>query len=112
MTTEDRKWIREQILNSDFFKKYAYEHTWISGSSTVVYPLTIWPEDGIREIDIDIQLDRRKSKGRYAKFRKLLSALRRRFPKMEGRFVRLDGSCPDYYAITIWKDDLKEGQPI
>lgn len=106
MTTEDRKWIREQILNSDFFKKYAYKGTWVSGSSTIVYPLTLWPEDGIREIDIDIQLDGRISpKGRYEKFRKVLTSLRRRFPQMVGRYIKKDGSCPDTYSITIWKED-------
>ena len=101
MNNKDREWIVDTIRKSAFFKQCAYKGTWISGSSTVVHPLTMWPADFIHEIDIDIHLDWRKSKGRYGKFRKLLNTLRRRFPKLKGRYVKLDGSCPDFYEI--WK---------
>lgn len=104
MTTQyDYKWIGETIRRSDFFKIHNYGVTWISGSSTEVRPLTIFPEDGIREINIEIQLDSMKGKGRSARFRRLLSVLKSRYPRMEGRFVKMDGSCPDYYRITVWK---------
>ena len=103
MATYDHDWIYETIRNSRFFKDCAYKHTWISGSSTPVHPLTIFREDGIREINIEIQCDSMKGKGRYGKFRRLMAELKSRYPRMKGRFVKMDDSCPDYYAITVWK---------
>ena len=103
MATYDHKWIYETIRNSDFYNHHAYKDTWISGSCTVVHPITIYGESPIREIDIFIQMDRRATKNRYGRFRRLLSALRKKYPKMDGWFSKLDGSCPDFYEITVWK---------
>jgi len=104
MKTYDHKWIVETIRNSDFYKVHAYKDIWISGSSTEVRPITIYGESPVsREIDILIQMDRRATKNRYGRFRRLMSALRARYPKMDGWFVKLDGSCPDHYEICVWK---------
>lgn len=100
MNETERKWACETILHSPFFKKYSRGDTWISGSSTVVYPLTAWWDERVYKARFEIRLAGAKShKGRYAAFRNLLNKLKRRFPGLEGRFFRFDGSCPDIYII-------------
>ena len=107
MANYDYKWIRETILNSKFYSEYAYKHTWISGESTEVHPITIYPENTLKEIEINIQLDGRKTKGRYAAFRRVLNTLRKRYPKMVAWFNKMDGSCPDYYEILVWQKEYE-----
>lgn len=34
--------IAQQIAKDKMFAKYIYNHTWLSGSSTTVYPITIF----------------------------------------------------------------------
>ena len=103
MAQYDDMWIADTIRNSDFYKPHAYKGNWISGSYTIVHPITIFGESNSREIAIYIQMDRKETKNRYGRFRRLLSELRARYPRMEGMFCKLDGSCPDYYEITVWK---------
>ena len=91
---EDAKKIADEVRKSDFYKKFAYGGTWVSGSSTVVYPITVW------ENDIEIQLGYRKSfKGRSESFRRLMRKLKKDYPTLTGRLVKYDGSCPDTYVI-------------
>lgn len=94
LTEQELKQISKTIEESKFFKKFAYKGTWMSGSSTIVYPITIWRHD------IEIQMDYLKSyKGRAAAFRSLLNKLQKDYPNMVGRFVKRDGSCPDIYSL-------------
>lgn len=89
-----------EIIQSDFLiKRHIYPYTWLSGSSTEVYPITCWMEDGEivvqlgtnkKDWDKAIQRIIKKSNGIIAK----------------GYFLKKDGSCPDTLNFLIkgsWK---------
>lgn len=80
---------KDEILNiiesDSLIEKYLYDHHWISGSSTVVYPITVWSGS------ITIQLATRKN---------VFSKCIERIVKVsdgllsDGIFSKGDGSCP------------------
>lgn len=92
-----------QISNGiiEFVKKnknqYIDYHHWISGSSTIVYPITTYIRDD-NHIRIEIQLgdcDRRNWRG-------FDSVLKKRFQNVKyAYYCQSDGSCPDVYRIEL-----------
>lgn len=94
MTEEDKIAEIAEILQGDkLIGKYINRTPWISGSSTVVYPIQIWAVSKIVEIQV--------LKGAYR--------LRHRIDKIVSEhpdifsvalFCESDGSCPD--TIKFW----------
>ena len=92
-----------QISNDiiEFVKKnknqYIDYHHWISGSSTIVYPITTWIGDD-KNITIEFQLgdcDARNWRG-------FDSVLKKRFQNVKyAYYCKYDGSCPDVYRIEL-----------
>ena len=92
-----------QISNDiiEFVKKnknqYIDYHHWISGSSTIVYPITTWIDDD-KNITIEFQLgdcDARNWRG-------FDSVLKKRFQNVKyAYYCKYDGSCPDVYRIEL-----------
>ena len=70
------------------WQRYGYKDYWISGSSTIVYPITLWKNDIIvqwtkcRKITIERFINRIINKSK-----KLLKGK---------TFVKSDGFCPNY----------------
>lgn len=90
MTTDE---FVSKLEKEPLVKKYMYKHTWLSGSSTTVYPITIW--DDLKEIVI--QWDSRKNI--FNKF------IQRMVDESEGLvrlgyFNKKDGTCP---ATIVFK---------
>lgn len=79
----------EQIIN-----KYMYKNTWLSGSSTTVYPITFWKNE------VEIQLNTKKNL-----FEKFIDRFVEQHGDLviSGSFCKMDDSCPAtltfYYNI-------------
>jgi hypothetical protein len=99
------KEIVEYITKSDFVKKYVYNHTWISGSSTNVYPIEVWM-GGEKDVTNDIVLQLSGCKQWQERMlKKLANELVKNFGVVvKNVYVsRNDGSCPDEAYIKISK---------
>lgn len=77
-------------------KKYLYDHTWLSGSSTTVRPITIWA----REIEIQWKCDKRI-------FNKFIERIVAKYSDLfkTGIFWKTDGSCPSR-IIFLFTDEF------
>ena len=77
--------IKTIITTDRLLKKHLYKDIWLSGSSTMVYPITIWKHR------VDIQLD--TSKNVFTKcIERIVNANKDLFKC--GIFSKNDGSCP------------------
>ena len=86
--------IIEEITNDKMFSKYIKGDTWLSGSSTTVYPITI------SEVSKQIVFQLNTDKGIFNKF---IERTCKKYDKLKkGYFWKSDGSCPStitfYYA--------------
>ena len=98
MTNEQNKGseLIDRIENSKFFKRYGYKGHWMSGSSTIVYPITHWCPNK----EIDIQIDPLVShSGMTNSFKALYNALAKDFELTDWFYVKNDGSCPQEFVI-------------
>lgn len=86
--TKSPDWIKElAIAILDKYGKFVYEYTWLSGSSTEVYPITIWLDY------IEVQLNT-SDKRHFAT--KGLQKIVERFPQIKSvKYSERDGSCPN-----------------
>lgn len=82
------------IEASVFFKTFGRKMHWISGCSTVVYPISHWKEDRMVEIQLDWQ-----HQGIISSVRSLVKSLKKDYPNAHYRFCKWDGSCPDTMRI-------------
>lgn len=75
------------LKNEPLVRKHLLKHTWTSGSSTVVYPITVWLES--RQIVLQWGTSARR-------FDKFIARMVAKFPELikAGRFDPRDGSCP------------------
>ena len=99
------KEIVEYITKSDFAKKYVYNHTWISGSSTKVCPIEVWM-GGEKDVTNDIVLQLSGCKQWQERMlKKLANELVKNFGVVVNDVYvsRNDGSCPDEAYIEISK---------
>ena len=85
----------EIIENSRFFNNHGWNHHRISGSSTVVYPITHW----VPNREITIQIDREKYRGRTQAARKLMRELEPVLDINSWVYIPNDGSCPPELVI-------------
>lgn len=93
MRDRDRiKQVVEEIKNEPLMKKYLYNHTWVSGSSTTVYPVMIWNND------VDFQLSTHNN---Y--FKKFIERICNKYSDVisKGYFNKLDGSCPSVLCFRF-----------
>ena len=80
---------KDEIVNAikgdKTLAKHIYKHTWISGSSTTIYPITLWLTD------VCIQLDTHKNL-----FKKCIERILAKYPNLfkNGYFCKNDDSCP------------------
>ena len=83
MNTEEQ--IVSAINGEKVIAKHIYHYHWISGSSTVVYPITLW------EKKVVIQIDTKKNV-----FKKAIERVVNKHPNLFtiGYFDKNDDSCP------------------
>ncbi|MBQ3543482.1 MAG: hypothetical protein IJA34_00595 [Lachnospiraceae bacterium] len=91
----------EEFKKEEMVKKNLYEYIWVSGSSTKVYPITIWIEGAITS-DIVIQW---KNDKRCTKF---INKIVKKYNDIleEGYFWKSDGSCPSTITFRL-KEKIK-----
>ena len=76
---------------------HIYEHTWISGCSTEVYPIEVFHNHDT--YDITIQL-----KGRRNYFANTIKSFKKRYKDITiMRYCRHDGSCPNTLLVIVKK---------
>lgn len=95
--------IQQRILNAikqeRIIAKYADQEPWESGSSTVVYPITLWVDR------VKVQIDTKKN---Y--FEK---AIQRVIEKNQdlfeyGYFCKSDGSCPSFICFKYTENTIQQ----
>lgn len=92
------KELSEMIARDSLIKKHVYKGTWISGSSTEVYPITVWRSD------ITVQLQTKRNLFR-ACIKRIVSASGGLLE--DGYFSRGDGSCPARLVFLLKKSRYK-----
>ena len=75
----------DEIQEEPLVKKYLYRHTWLSGSSTYVSPITVWKNEVVLQWDSDKRIFDRFIDRIVEKYNNLFSY---------GYFRKSDGSCP------------------
>lgn len=88
------KTICDIIEESEFFRKFGRKTHWISGGSTVVYPITNY----VPNREVEIQLDW-QHRGIISSVKSLVKTLKKDYPNAHYRFCKWDGSCPDEMII-------------
>lgn len=104
-SSEDRlQEIANEIKEIPIIKKHTLDHTWLSGSSTKVYPVSTYLDtNGTGHIDI--QLDTKRD---Y--FDKAIQQIKDKYPEIiDGWFNKTDDSCP---ANLEFKYDSKSDKNI
>ena len=92
----------EQIVSAikeePVIARHICKRHWISGSSTVVYPITLWTAN------VDVQLDTNRN---Y--FDKAVARVLAKHPDLfkDGYFCKNDGSCPSEIEF-VYTDDTAE----
>ena len=89
----------ERIKDNPFVKKHLYPHSWISGSTTEVYPIMLWTD----LVDIQWNSDRPCNKWIKAFAEKHSDMIE------YGYFDKSDGSCPSA-VIFVLKDKFRTPQ--
>lgn len=91
----------EEIKKEEMVKKNLYEYTWLSGSSTTVYPITVWVESfPTSEVVFQWKSDRQCNRfinKMVEKFKDIIE---------EGYFWKSDGSCPSTITFRL-KEKIK-----
>lgn len=104
-SSEDRlQEIANEIKEIPIIKKHTLDHTWLSGSSTKVYPVSTYLDtNGTGHIDI--QLDTKRD---Y--FDKAIQQIKDKYPEIiDGWFNKTDDSCP---ANLEFKYDSKSDKKV
>lgn len=94
MTPEE--FVNDVLYNDRVFKKNVLNHTWLSGSSTIVYPVTIWEGDCI-------EIQWRGNENRYQKWIDRMVAKSQGIVK-RGVYLKTDGYCPSMITFKLNKD--------
>lgn len=91
MKIENLHEVANKIAKSDFFKKHGNRQHWVSGSSTIVYPITIWKDDNCIEIQV------KNMHGIKAALDKLVNEFGE---QVRTHYIcKYDGSCPNVAKI-------------
>lgn len=91
--------ITNDIIQDKLIQKYLCRYGWISGSSTMVYPIMVWKHD----IVLQVTTDRNVFKGFIDRIMKKYNNV------LEwGCFWKSDGSCPSTITFQL-KEIEKNG---
>jgi len=91
------KQVVAEFQNEKLVKKYLYEHEWLSGSSTVVHPITIWADE--------VVIQWKSNKNVFEKFiKRIVNKYNDVFEY--GYFWKSDGSCPSK-LVFCFNDEYK-----
>ena len=90
----------EEFKKEKLVQKNIYEHTSLSGSSTVVHPITIWKNT--------IEFQWKSNRDVFDKFIERMVSKHSDLFK-GGYFWKTDGSCPSYIAF-IFTDEFAAKQ--
>ena len=95
MTREYLEKIVEDIKNDKMMQKYLLKYAWVSGSSTIVYPIMIWKHD----ITLQVITDRNV-------FKSFIERIVDKYSDVIwcGSFWKSDGSCPS--TITFYYKEI------
>lgn len=87
------------IKSEKVLAKHIYHHHWVSGSSTLVYPITLWS----RNVEIQVDTDKNLFNG-------CIKRILERFPNLfsNGYFWKSDGSCPSHVTLMYTEYAMKE----
>ena len=88
------------IKTTKFYKKWIYPYHWMSGSSTIVYPIQIW--EGRKELEIQLGLANDCSKrGREKAIQSLMTFINKYYGETIKYWYVSDnhGDCPDTLNI-------------
>lgn len=76
---------------------HIYEHIWMSGHSTEVYPIEVYHKHDTYEITIQL-------KGMRNYFANTIKSFKKRYKDITiMRYCRYDGSCPNKLLIVVKK---------
>ena len=91
--------IVEELKKEILIQKYIYKYTWLSGSSTTVYPITIYKNNRENTFTITIQIETKKN---Y--FKNLLDKYKNKYKNcLYGYFNRTDNTCPSELVLVFNK---------
>lgn len=88
----------DDIMQDPTIEKYRCKYTWISGSSTEVYPITVWASDII--VQLDNKVKRADGKSFNKRYYKILERTRNAIADRHQDVVKYaclcvnDDSCP------------------
>lgn len=82
----------EEIKKDPIVQKNLYEHVWLSGSSTEVYPIGIWASDVTFQWKSNKNIYDKFIKRTVEKYSDILSG---------GYFRKSDGSCPSEIVFLL-----------
>lgn len=96
ITMEMVRKFTEELKKEEMVKENLYEHIWISGSSTKVYPITIWVESfATSEVVLQWKGDR--------KCNVFINKIVKKYNDIleDGYFWKSDGSCPSTITFRL-----------
>lgn len=84
----ETKEMTQIILSDELIRKYIYPHPWISGSCTIVCPVSVWTAS--KQIEVQVK------RGAW-RLRKRMKRIVESNPTAfkDAYFCKSDGSCPD-----------------
>lgn len=87
----------EELKKDKLINKYLCRYTFLSGSSTIVYPFIIWKNKNNNITEIIIQLNTTKNV-----FNKLIKRYKNKYNDIKDMyFTKNDGSCPSTLNIKM-----------
>lgn len=92
---EKRKKIVDIICKSDMIKKHLCKYTFLSGSSTLVYPIEVFKSDIIIQLNISKNV-----------FKNFINRIENEYPEFieYGYFSKNDGSCNSTLTFKFSKN--------
>ena len=91
--------IADELEKEMLIQKYMYKYTWLSGSSTIVYPITIYEDNRENTFRITIQI---KTQRNY--FKSLLDRYKNKYKNyLYGYFSKNDDTCPSELVLVFNK---------
>lgn len=84
----ETKEMTQIILSDKLIRKYIYPYAWMSGSSTIVYPVSVWTES--KQIIVQVKRGAWRLRKRL---QKMIEDNKEAFK--DAYLSKSDGSCPD-----------------
>lgn len=82
----------KEIMKDNIVKKNLYNETWLSGSSTTVYPIMIWQKSIVFQWKSNRKIFDKFIKRTVKKYNDLF---------IDGYFWKSDGSCPSTITFVL-----------